>query len=338
MDLRGFVFAPGCQPFRSLRAFSGKFIENVSLHVHTNASQLFRLCPALTDVVLFGLYDISSVRLPAGPAPDCLMRLSFQSADSHSVNYLAFCESLNLLPQDTSLFGCSTFIAAFTLWSTHVRAPYAMRWARVHDFVATDDKLQHHITLTSDEDAGPIFTFTVHESIVGSANLSGAVPHMGQLAYLTCAIEKFHDLLAAHPVLPALASLTLVLSNDGRYADAHIRLARYGTLRATQLQTLQIDTQALDRDGARAALGWCAQLLPREFEWLDFGRRRLASARFYRTGETRSVHGVGPDMGALLMYADAVYVGPCLHRGAAVGETGPLAGGSWFYPSRATSR
>ncbi|EJD37399.1 hypothetical protein AURDEDRAFT_173582 [Auricularia subglabra TFB-10046 SS5] len=330
MHLLGFVIAPDCAPFQSLRTFSGRFLDGRLNVPYTDARMLFRLCPALVDVTLFGIRPEDASRLPIGPTPTALSCLSLQSALGRGVDHLAFCEALDFIPQTMSLFGCTAFLAPLILWNRHVHVPYKMSWLRAQTVIKQQYGSEHQIMLTTDADDGPTLTFVVTDDIhAPSISLEEAIPHLRALTHFVCAAEKLKDLLAIHPELPSLQSLTVVLSADRRYGYTHLSLADYGNMRAPQLQTLHIDAQALDDGGAIASLLWLTNSLPRTLTaWLDFGHRRLESVRFYLTGEKNSVRS-GLDMGALLVYAETVYVGPQLPPRTDSRDAGSSGDGRW---------
>ncbi|EJD38529.1 hypothetical protein AURDEDRAFT_116499 [Auricularia subglabra TFB-10046 SS5] len=317
MHLLGFVIAPDCAPFRSLRTFSGRFLDARLGIPRTDARMLFRLCPALVDAMLFGIRPEDASWLPIDPTPPGLARLSLQSGFGQAVDYFPFCEALDFVPRTTSLFGCSAFLAPLTLWNRHVHVPYKMSWLRAQTVMKQQYGSEHQITLETDADDGPTLTFVVTDDMhAPSSSLQEAILHLRTLTHFVCAAEKLRDLLAVRPELPSLLSLTIVLSA--------------GNMGAPQLQTLHIDAQALDDGNAIASLLWLTNSLPRALTaWLDFGQRRLESVRFYLTGEKNSVRS-GLDMGALLMYSESVYVGPQLPPETYRGDTGSSGDGTWY--------
>ncbi|EJD38526.1 hypothetical protein AURDEDRAFT_146798 [Auricularia subglabra TFB-10046 SS5] len=329
MHLLGFVIAPDCAPLRSLRTFSGRFLDGRLNVPYTDARMLFRLCPRLVDVTLFGIRPEDASWLPIGPTPTALSRLSLQSALGRAVDYVAFCEALDFIPQTTSLFGCSAFLAHLILWNRHVHVPYQMSWC-AQTVIKQQYGSKHQITLETDTEDGPKITFVVTDDMrVPSSSLQEAIPHLRTLTHFVCAAENLRDFIAVRPELPSLLSLTIDLS-AGLYAYTHHRLGNYGNMRAPQLQTLHIDAQALDDDEAIESLSWVKNSLPHTLTaWLDFGHRRLESVRFYLIGEKISVR-FRLDMGALLMYAETVYVGPQLPPETDRGDTGSSGDGTWY--------
>ncbi|EJD38541.1 hypothetical protein AURDEDRAFT_187716 [Auricularia subglabra TFB-10046 SS5] len=206
-----------------------------SLHVPVPERRFFSFAPPPTAQPTCARRQ----HLPVGPAPRSLSRLTLRAGFWDTLDYRAFCDTLDAVPDNMSLFGCGDYDAALSLWSRRVGRPYSMDW-QYDPSSGGGPGPEYSYYLITLAARGLTLVFDSREPN-SAARARTMVPYLRGLATLTCGTEHLHQLLVPQSELLALAELTLVLRSetlDPRFADE-------GSLRAPCLQTLCIDGSQL---------------------------------------------------------------------------------------------